>query len=507
MPNAPAIQWRVGKIERDDPGRGVANVAASVQEELKHPRDVRVTLEEIEELLNKQEAASELTARQETPRHEMVMDLLLRQQHVDVERRLQESHPADIAYVLEGLPLERRRLVWSLVRPEARGAVLLELSEAVREGLLGGMPSREIVDAAEHLDSDEIADLVPSLPRDTVFELFNSLDGKDRAELQDVLSFPEGSVGALMDLDVLSVRDDVEIEVVLRYLRKRKDLPEQIDQIIVVDRAGVLKGVLPVKRLLIHDPEAMVGDVMLLEPVSFRTDESARDAAQAFERYDLRTAPVINIHNQVVGVLSVDQVMDYVNESAQRERLSLVGLREDEDLFGSVWKSSRNRWTWLILNLMTAFIASRVIGLFEGTIERLVALAALMPIVASVAGNSGNQTVALVIRGLALNQVNTGNFYRLLFKEIGISLVNGLVWGSVVGFFAYLFYNKVSLAVVMVAAMILNLLMGALAGVIFPLTLHKLGRDPVMGSSVMLTAITDSMGFFIFLGLAAAFLR
>ncbi|MCG3143314.1 MAG: Magnesium transporter MgtE [Gammaproteobacteria bacterium] len=482
-------------------------MTASVQEELKHPRDLRVTLEEIEELLNKQEMVSELTARQDAPRHELVMDLLLRQQHVEVERRLQQSHPADIAYVLEGLPLERRRLVWSLVRPEARGAVLLELAEAVREGLLGEMPSREIIDAAEHLDPEEIADLVPSLPRDTVFELFNSLDRKDRTELQDVLSFPEGSVGALMDLDVLSVRDDVEIEVVLRYLRKRKDLPEQIDQIIVVDRAGVLKGVLPVKRLLIHDPEVMVGDVMLLEPVLFRTDESARDAVQAFERYDLRTAPVVNTHNQVVGVLSVDQVMDYVNESAQRERLSQVGLREDEDLFGSVWKSSRNRWTWLVLNLMTAFIASRVIGLFEGTIERLVALAALMPIVASIAGNSGNQTVALVIRGLALNQINTGNFYRLLFKEIGISLVNGLVWGLVVGFFAYLFYNNVSLAAVMVAAMMLNLLMGALAGVVFPLTLHMLGRDPVMGSSVMLTAITDSMGFFIFLGLAAMFLR
>jgi magnesium transporter len=507
MACAPETDLRGDDDQRQEPGRGVANVTASVQEELKHPHDVRVTLEEIEELLNKQEMVSDLTARQDTPRHELVMDLLLRQQHVEVERRLQQCHPADIAYVLEGLPIERRRLVWGLIRPEARGAVLLELSEAVREGLLGEMPSREIIDAAEHLDSDEIADLVPSLPRDTVFELFNSLDRKDRTELQNVLAFPEGSVGALMDLDVLSVRDDIEIEVVLRYLRKRKDLPEQIDQIIVVDRAGILKGVLPVKRLLVHDPEEMVSDVMLLEPVAFHTDESARDAVQAFERYDLRTAPVVNIHNQVVGVLSVDQVMDYVNESAQRERLSLVGLREDEDLFGSVWKSSKNRWTWLILNLMTAFIASRVIGLFEGTIERLVALAALMPIVASVAGNSGNQTVALVIRGLALNQINTGNFYRLLFKEIGISLINGLVWGSVVGFFAYLFYGRVSLAVVMVAAMMLNLLMGALAGVVFPLTLHKLGRDPVMGSSVMLTAITDSMGFFIFLGLAATFLR
>jgi magnesium transporter len=482
-------------------------VTASAQEDSKHPRDVRVTLEEIEELLNKQEMVSDLTARQDTPRQELVMDLLLRQQHVEVERRLQECHPADIAYVLEGLPLERRQLVWSLVRPEIRGAVLLELSEAVRDSLLESMPSRDIIDAAEHLDSDEIADLVPSLPKDTVFELFNSLDRKERVELQGVLAFPEGSVGSLMDLDVISVRDDVEIEVVLRYLRKRKDLPEQIDQIIVVDRAGTLKGVLPVKRLLVHDPETMVKDVMLLEPVCFHTDEAARDAVQAFERYDLRTVPVVNIHDQVVGVLSIDQVMDYVNEVLQRERLSQVGLSEDEDLFGSVWKSSRNRWTWLVLNLMTAFVASRVIGMFEGTIEKLVALATLMPIVASVAGNSGNQTMALVIRGLALDQINTGNFNRLLFKEIGISLLNGLIWGSVVGFFAYLFYGKWSLAAVMMAAMMLNLLIGALAGVLFPLGLHKFGRDPVMGSSVMLTAVTDSMGFFIFLGLAAVFLR
>jgi magnesium transporter len=243
------------------------------------------------------------------------------------------------------------------------------------------------------------------------------------------------------------------------------------------------------------------------EPVSFHTDESAREAVQAFERYDLRTAPVVNLHNRVVGVLGIDQVVDYLNESVQRERLSNVGLSEDEDLFGSVWRSSRNRWTWLILNLMTAFIASRVIGIFEGTIEKLVALAALMPIVASVAGNSGNQTVALVVRGLALDQINTGNFNRLLLKEIGIGVINGLVWGSIVGFFAFLFYHRLSLAVVMMAAMMLNLLIGALAGVLFPLALHKLGRDPVMGSSVMLTAITDSMGFFIFLGLAAMYLR
>jgi magnesium transporter len=477
------------------------------EEEIKHPRDLRATLEQVEELLNRQEVVSDLTARQDEPRHDLVMDLLARQQLVEVERKLVQFHPADLAYVLEGLPIERRRSVWAMVKPEMRGAVLLELSEAVRESLLAEMPNRDIIDAAGHLDSDEIADLVPSLPKDTVFELLNSLDRQDRAELQSVLAFPPGSVGALMDLDVVSVRDDVEVEVVLRYLRKRKDLPEQIDQLIVVDRAGTLKGTLPIKRLLIHDPDRLVADIMEREPVSFHTDESAREAVQAFERYDLRTAPVVNLHNRVVGVLGIDQVVDYLNESVQRERLSNVGLSEDEDLFGSVWRSSRNRWTWLILNLMTAFIASRVIGIFEGTIEKLVALAALMPIVASVAGNSGNQTVALVVRGLALDQINTGNFNRLLLKEIGIGVINGLVWGSIVGFFAFLFYHRLSLAVVMMAAMMLNLLIGALAGVLFPLALHKLGRDPVMGSSVMLTAITDSMGFFIFLGLAAMYLR
>jgi magnesium transporter len=385
--------------------------------------------------------------------------------------------------------------------------VLLELSAAVRSDLLSDMASHDIIHAAEHLDSDQIADLVPSLPRDAVFDLLNALDQKDRAEVQSVLSFPPGSVGSLMDLDVLSVREDVEMEVVLRYLRHRRDLPDQIDELVVMDRGGALRGVLPVKRLLTHDPETRVGDVMIRAPIAFRTDDSARDAVQIFERYDLRSAPVVNLHRQIVGVLGIDEVMDYVNESAYKDRLSQVGLKEDEDLFGPVWKSSRNRWTWLMLNLFTAFIASRVINVFEGTIQQIVAVAALMPIVASVAGNSGNQTMALVIRGLALDQINSGNFNRLLGKELAISLVNGAIWGAVVGFFALLFYQRMPLALVMTAAMILNLVIGALAGMFFPIALHKAGRDPVMGSSVMLTAVTDSMGFFLFLGLATVFLR
>jgi magnesium transporter len=477
-----------------------------IQEEVLQRHNLQATLDEINELLNKQELVSGFTARQEAPRQDLLQNLLARQQLAEIERTLARLHPADLAYVLEGLPPERREKVWNLIRPAQRGAVLLELSEAVRDHLISEMKGTDIIGAAEHLDSEQLADLVPSLPRDTVFELLNTLDQKDRAELQTVLAFPPGTVGALMDLDVITVREDVELEVVLRYLRQRKDIPDQTDQLCVVDRDGILKGLLPLRVLLIHDPETLVSEVMTREALAFHTDEAAAEAVSAFERYDLISAPVVNIHHRLVGILRVDEVMDFLNETVHRERLSQVGLSEDEDLFGPVWKSGRNRWTWLGLNLMTAFIASRVVGAFEGTIAQLAALAALMPIVAGVAGNSGNQTVALVIRGLALDQISADNIRRLLFKEIGIGLMNGALWGGVVGLFALVFYWQPPLALVIAVAMMLNLLIGALAGVLFPITLQKLGRDPVMGSSVLLTAMTDSMGFFIFLGLAALFL-
>lgn len=475
-------------------------------EELVHQRNLQSTLDAVIDLLNKQELVSSFTARQATPRQDLLQDLLARQQLAEIERTLAQLHPADLAYVLEGLPHGRREKIWSLIKPEQRGAVLLELSEAVRDHLIGGMQGAEIIGAAEHLDSDEIADLVPSLPRDTVLQLLNTLDDKDRAQVQSALAFPAGTVGALMDLDVVTVREDVDLDVVLRYLRQRKGIPKHTDQLCVVDRDGTLKGLLPVHELLVHDPNTQVAAVMTRNPVVFHTDALANDAVSAFERYNLISAPVVNIHHRLVGILRIEEVMDFLNEAVHRERLSQVGLSEDEDLFGPIVKSGRNRWMWLSLNLMTAFIASRVVGVFEGTIGKLAALAALMPIVASIAGNSGNQTVALVIRGLALNQISAGNLRQLVVKELGIGLMNGALWGAVVGVFAFVFYFKLSLALVMTAAMMLNLLIGALAGVLFPIALHRFGRDPVMGSSVMLTAVTDSMGFFIFLGLASLLL-
>ncbi len=274
----------------------------------------------------------------------------------------------------------------------------------------------------------------------------------------------------------------------------------------MVDRQSRLRGILPLNRILVTDPETEVIQAMETEVVSFGPEDKAQEAAQAFERYDLISVPVVDIHSKVIGRLTVDVVVDYIREKSESEVLNLAGLKEQEDIFAPIWESLKNRWTWLAVNLITAFIASRVIGVFEQSIEKLVALAALMPIIAGIGGNSGNQTITMIVRAMALGQLNVSNARKLFAKEIGVSILNGLVWGSVVGLFAFFIYHSVSLGLVMTSAMVLNLLLAALAGVLIPLTLYKLGRDPAVGSSVMITAITDSGGFFIFLGLATVFL-
>ena len=275
----------------------------------------------------------------------------------------------------------------------------------------------------------------------------------------------------------------------------------------MVDRHDILRGVLPLKRLVVKDLDLGVADIMADDPVVFHPEDLADDASKAFERYDLVTAPVVDENNKLVGRLTVDTVMDYIREEAESDMLSMAGLREEEDLFSSVWKSVQNRWTWLAVNLVTALIASRVIGLFEGSIEKTVALAALMPIVAGIGGNSGNQTTTMIVRGLALGQIASHNMQSLLKKELGVSLLNGLIWGGVLGVIAFALYQNTTLSFVMTAAMTLNLLLAAIMGVMIPLVMTKFGRDPAVGSSVLITAMTDSGGFFIFLGLAAIFLR
>lgn len=464
------------------------------------------SLQQVIALLNKHRLVEELVHKQDMPRHDLVESLVHKQNLNELQKKLDELHPADVAYILESLPLEQRLEVWELVKAERDGEILLEVSDAVRQSLIADMDSDELLAVAEQLDTDELADLAPDFPKDVLQELLDSLDIQNRERLQSALGYPDDAVGALMDFDIVTIREDVSLEVALRYLRRLGSLPDHTDKLFVVDRNEILQGVLPLKRLVVKDLDLTVAEVMADDAVVFHPEDEAGEAATAFERYDLVTAPVVDQNNKLIGRLTVDTVMDFIREEAESDMLSMAGLREEEDLFASVWKSVQNRWTWLAINLVTALIASRVIGLFEGSIEKIVALAALMPIVAGVGGNSGNQTTTMIVRGLALGQIASHNARSLLLKELGVSLLNGIVWGGVLGLIAYGLYKNPALGLVMTGAMTLNLLLAAIMGVVIPLAMTKLGRDPAVGSSVLITAMTDSGGFFIFLGLATLFL-
>ena len=426
--------------------------------------------------------------------------------NAELRVRLDGLHPADIAYVLEALPLEERLAVWNLVKADRDGEILLEVSEAVRESLIASMDSAELVAAAETLEADQLADIAADLPAGVMEEVVQSLPVEERERLRAALSYPEGSVGALMDFDHVAVREDVTLEAATRYLRRMDELPDHTDQLFVVDRAQRLRGSLPLARLIVSDLEHEVTKVMVPDSVKFYAQDSAEDAASAFERYDLVSAPVVDAADTLVGRLTVNAVVDYIRERTAESRLAEAGLRQEEDVFAPVLDSFKNRWSWLAVNLVTAFIASRVIGLFEGSIERLVALAALMPIVAGVGGNSGNQTITMIVRALALGQIQGGYWRQLLMKEIGLALLNGVVWGTLLGLVAYAFYGSVALGGVMALAMLLTLILAATMGVTIPWLRARFGRDPAVGSSVLITACTDSGGFFIFLGLATLFL-
>jgi magnesium transporter len=439
-------------------------------------------------------------------RQELGESLIHEQNLSELQDLLYILHPADIAYILESLPLDERLIVWEIVKADRDGEILLETSDAVRETLIATMDSSELVAATGQLDADEIADLAPDLPSDVLDDLFQNLPIEEREQLRAAMSYPEDAVGALMGFDMVTVREDVTLEVVSRYLRRLEELPDHTDQLFVVDRNEKLIGVLPINVLLVNDPDAKVSVMMSKKMTKLHPNDKAQQATHAFERYNLVTAPVVDTDDKLLGRVTVNEVMDFIREESENEALNLAGLREEEDLFAPVWKSIKNRWMWLAINLATAFIASRVIGVFEGSIEKLVALAALMPIIASIGGNSGNQTITMIVRALALGHLNTSNARKLFAKEIGVSAVNGLVCGSVVGLFAFLIYDNVSLSLVMTMAMTLTFLLAAILGVLVPLALYKFGRDPATGSNVVVTAVIDSGGFFIFLGLATILL-
>lgn len=464
------------------------------------------SLQQVISLLEKHKLVESLVHKQDMPKHDLVESLVHKQNLSELQKKLDVLHPADVAYILEALPLDDRLKVWDLVKAERDGEILLEVSDAVRQTLIADMDSQELLAAAEQLDTDELADLAPDLPKDVLQDLMFSLDAQNRERLQSALSYPDDAVGALMDFDIVTIREDITLEVALRYLRRLGTLPDHTDKLFVVDRADILRGVLPLKRMVVHELDVNVADVMAEDAVVFHPEDVADEAAKAFERYDLVTAPVVDSNHKLVGRITVDAVMDYIRDEAESDKLSMAGLREEEDFFASVWKSVQNRWAWLAINLITALIASRVIGMFEGSIEKIVALAALMPIVAGIGGNSGNQTTTMIVRGLALGQISSHNMNSLIQKELGVALLNGLIWGGVLGLIAYILYGNYELGLVMMSAMTLNLLLAAIMGVMIPLVMNKFGRDPAVGSSVLITAMTDSGGFMIFLGLATIFL-
>jgi magnesium transporter len=469
--------------------------------------DLRETVLGITQLLQRYQVLEELAHRQETPNRELLATLQQRQNLADLGRRIGALHPADLAFVLESLPRDERLLVWRETSPRQAAEALVELDPAVRSSLVAATDREPLTGILQVLDLDDLAWIADSVPDDILREVTKSLGDADQTALQQAISFPENSVGELMTREVATVRESESVAQVLEELRVRGELPEHTDRLFVVDGRNVLRGALGLQALLAGQLSATVDTLMDRDPRSFTPEEEAAHAALAFERYNLLSAPVVNDRGKLVGRLTVDAVMDFIRKDAEHDALAMAGLRGAEDLFAPVLEAARNRSPWLVVNLVTAFLATRFIGLFESSIQQLVALATLMPIVASVGGNTGNQTIALVIRGLAFEQVRPSNVRHLMRKELAVSLVNGLLWGGLAGTFAGVLYGHLWLGAVMMAAVLLNLVVAATAGVTVPMVLDRVGRDPAQGSSVLLTFITDSMGFLLFLGLARLFLH
>lgn len=419
---------------------------------------------------------------------------------------LAELHPADIGDFLESISPDRRQVVWQALNPDIMGEVLMELPESIRSGLLAGMDSKQMVSAVHRLDTDDIADLIPELPDEVIAEILFAMDKQDRHRLDTVLSFAEDTAGGLTNPDAVTVRENITVEVALRYLRRRGELPEQTNALFVVDRNDRLIGTLLLRVLLTNDLGKRVGEIMNREPISFVATDSDAAVAAAFEKYNLITAPVLDENGKLLGRITVDDVVDVIREAAHHSVMAPAGLREDEDIFAPVARSSRNRALWLGVNLVTAVAASVVIGFFESTIQKVVALAVLMPIVASMGGNAGTQTLVLVVRGMALGTVSRQNARLVLSRELAVSLLNSFLWAVVVAVVAMVWYKQPVLGLVIGAAMAINLVAAALSGVMIPLAVKRLGIDPALASGVVLTAVTDIVGFFAFLGLATVFL-
>lgn len=459
-------------------------------------------LEPILELLQKHQVVQAVTHRQTQPRADLIENLLIRQQENELHRALECLNGPDAAHLLQMLTSDKRLLVWNELPDSVAALALIELPESVAADMVEATSELRLEKILQELDAEELSEIAELLPAGTLERAKAQLEANERSWLESSLTYPEDTVGDLMSKDSLIAGEHLTVNQAVELVRSAVELPPQTDKLFIVDRHKRLTGVVPLIALMRHEGDSRLSEVMDPQVVYFTPLEFGEDAGHAFERYDLISAPVVDERHRVIGRLRVEAIMDHLRERAAEQALAREGLSADADLLGPIWESARERWPWLCVNLFTAFIATRFISLFENSITQLVALATLMPIVASVGGNTGNQTSALIIRGLAMDHIHRDMLWYIYRKECTISLINGLMWGSVLGLFAWLLYHNWLLGVVMTTAVTLNLLLAALIGISVPVILDRFNRDPAMGSSVVLTFATDSMGFFLFLGLA-----
>lgn len=415
-------------------------------------------------------------------------------------------HPSELARLLESLPLKKRAVLWEIVDPEIEGDVLVEVAEEVRDGLIAGMPTEELIAAAEGMEVDDLADLLVDLPETLTQEVLQSLNKQDQERLQQVLAYDEESAGGLMNVDIVTVRPDVSLQVVARYLRLVGEIPDGTDSIFVVSRDNSYIGSLFLSRLLTSDPNEMVANVMSTDIMPIPAHTPSTEVVWEFENRDLLSAPVVDGDFRVLGRITVDDVVDVIRDEAEHSLMSAAGLDEEDDMFAPVVKSAGRRALWLGVNLCTAFLAAAVVDLFQATLEQLVLLAVLMPIVPSMGGVAGVQSLTIITRAMALGQINSANISGILRKEMLVGVLNGMGWAVVVSAVTYMWFGDGSIGVIIGAAMIINLVVAAGAGFSIPLILRRLNVDPALAGGVVLTTVTDVVGYMSFLGLGAIFL-
>jgi len=415
-------------------------------------------------------------------------------------------HPSELARLLESLPLRERAVIWEMVEPELEGDVLVEVADEVRDDLIKGMQAEDLLAATEGMELDDLADLVADLPEALTQEVLRSLDNQDQERLRKVLAYDEDSAGGLMNVDIITVRPDVTVEVVLRYLRAHGDIPDGTDTIYVVTRDNEYVGSLYLTRLLTQNPDQSVEAVMSTDILPIPAHTPTEEVVWEFENRDLLSAPVVDDEYRIVGRITVDDVVDIIRDEAEHSFMSAAGLDEEADMFAPVVKSARRRALWLGVNLATAFLAASVVDMFQTTIDKIVLLAVLMPVVPSMGGVAGTQSLTIITRAMALGLIDKTNARRIFKKELMVGILNSLVWSVVVAAFTYAWFNEWRIGAVIAAAMSINLIIAAGAGFAIPLTLKRMNIDPALAGGVVLTTITDVAGYMAFLGLGAAFL-